>query len=215
MSSLKSQFITLEGVEGAGKSTQKDALCRLLDVNGVPYIETREPGGTSYAESIRELLLSHSDDAPSAKTELLLMFAARAQHLETRILPALEAGTWVICDRFTDATYAYQGGGRELPVDWIETLETLVQGAKRPDLTLIFDVPIEIGLARAGRRGALDRIESEELAFFERVRAMYQQIASRETDRVVMLDASSDIESVTESMIALLMTRWNLSCHLG
>ena len=215
MSNLKAQFITLEGVEGAGKSTQKDALCRLLDVNGVPYIETREPGGTSYAESIRELLLSHSDDAPSAKTELLLMFAARAQHLETRILPALEAGTWVICDRFTDATYAYQGGGRELPVDWIETLETLVQGTKRPDLTLIFDVPIEIGLARAGRRGALDRIESEELAFFERVRAMYQQIASRETDRVVMLDASSDIESVTESMIALLMTRWNLSCHLG
>ena len=215
MSNLKAQFITLEGVEGAGKSTQKDALCRLLDVNGVPYIETREPGGTSYAESIRELLLSHSDDAPSAKTELLLMFAARAQHLETRILPALEAGTWVICDRFTDATYAYQGGGRELPVDWIETLETLVQGAKRPDLTLIFDVPIEIGLARAGRRGALDRIESEELAFFERVRVMYQQIASRETDRVVMLDASSDIESVTESMIALLMTRWNLSCHLG
>ena len=215
MSNLKAQFITLEGVEGAGKSTQKDALCRLLDVNGVPYIETREPGGTSYAESIRELLLSHSDDAPSAKTELLLMFAARAQHLETRILPALEAGTWVICDRFTDATYAYQGGGRELPVAWIETLETLVQGAKRPDLTLIFDVPIEIGLARAGRRGALDRIESEELAFFERVRAMYQQIASRETDRVVMLDASSDIESVTESMIALLMTRWNLSCHLG
>ena len=204
MSSLKSQFITLEGVEGAGKSTQKDALCRLLDVNGVPYIETREPGGTSYA-----------DDSPSAKTELLLMFAARAQHLETRILPALEAGTWVICDRFTDATYAYQGGGRELPVDWIETLETLVQGAKRPDLTLIFDVPIEIGLARAGRRGELDRIESEELAFFERVRAMYQQIASRETDRVVMLDASSDIESVTASMIALLMTRWNLSCHLG
>ena len=181
----------------------------------VPYIETREPGGTPYAESIRELLLSHSDDAPSAKTELLLMFAARAQHLETKILPALEAGTWVICDRFTDATYAYQGGGRELPVDWIETLETLVQGAKRPDLTLIFDVPIEIGLAGAGRRGALDRIESEELAFFERVRAMYQQIASRETDRIVMLDASSDIESVTESMITLLMTRWNLSCHLG
>lgn len=215
MSNLKAQFITLEGVEGAGKSTQKDALCRLLDVNGVPYIETREPGGTSYAESIRELLLSHSDDAPSAKTELLLMFAARAQHLETRILPALEAGTWVICDRFTDATYAYQGGGRELPVDWIETLETLVQGAKRPDLTLIFDVPIELGLARAGRRGALDRIESEELAFFERVRATYRQIASLETDRVVMLDASSDIESVTESMIALLMTRWNLSCYLG
>ena len=146
MSSLKAQFITLEGVEGAGKSTQKDALCRLLDVNGVPYIETREPGGTSYAESIRELLLSHSDDAPSAKTELLLMFAARAQHLETKILPALEAGTWVICDRFTDATYAYQGGGRELPVDWIETLETLVQGTKRPDLTLILMCRLRLAL---------------------------------------------------------------------
>lgn len=215
MSSLKAQFITLEGIEGAGKSTQKEALCRLLDANRVPYIETREPGGTPYAESIRELLLSHSDDAPSAKTELLLMFAARAQHLKTKILPALEAGTWVICDRFTDATYAYQGGGRELPLDWIETLETLVQGAKRPDLTLIFDVPVAIGLGRAGRRGALDRIESEDLAFFERVRAMYQQIASRETDRVVMLDASSDVESVTESMISLLMIRWNLSCRPG
>ena len=215
MSIPKAQFITLEGVEGAGKSTQKQALCRLLDANGIPYIETREPGGTPYAESIRELLLSHSLDAPSAKTELLLMFAARAQHLETKILPALEAGTWVVCDRFTDATYAYQGGGRQLPVDWIETLETLVQGVKRPDLTLIFDVPIEIGLARAGRRGALDRIESEDIAFFERVRAMYQHIASRDTERVVTLDASADIETVTESMIALLMSRWNLSCHPG
>jgi dTMP kinase len=215
MSIPKAQFITLEGVEGAGKSTQKQALCRLLGANGIPYIETREPGGTPYAESIRELLLSHSEDAPSAKTELLLMFAARAQHLETKILPALEAGTWVVCDRFTDATYAYQGGGRQLPVDWIETLETLVQGAQRPDLTLIFDVPVEIGLARAGRRGALDRIESEDIAFFERVRAMYQHIASRDTERVVTLDASADVETVTESMIKLLMTRWNLSCHPG
>ena len=215
MSIPKAQFITLEGVEGAGKSTQKRALCRLLDANGIAYIETREPGGTPYAESIRELLLSHSEDTPSAKTELLLMFAARAQHLETKILPALEAGTWVVCDRFTDATYAYQGGGRQLPVDWIETLETLVQGVKRPDLTLIFDVPVEIGLARAGRRGALDRIESEDIAFFERVRAMYQRIASRDTARVVTLDASADVETVTESMIALLMTRWNLSCHPG
>jgi len=187
----------------------------LLDANGIPYIETREPGGTPYAESIRQLLLNHSQDTPTAKTELLLMFAARAQHLETKILPALEAGTWVVCDRFTDATYAYQGGGRQLPVDWIETLETLVQGVQRPDLTLIFDVPVEIGLARAGRRGALDRIESEDIAFFERVRAMYQHIASRDTERVVTLDASTDVETVTESMIALLMTRWNLSCHPG
>ena len=215
MSVPKPQFITLEGIEGAGKSTQKVALCRLLDANGITYIETREPGGTPYAESIRQLLLTRSEDAPSAKTELLLMFAARAQHLETKIIPALEAGAWVVCDRFTDATYAYQGGGRQLPVDWIQSLETLVQGVVRPDLTLIFDIPVEMGLARADLRGALDRIESEDIAFFERVRAMYQEIASRDTERVVTLDATADIDTVTESMITLLMTRWNLSCRPG
>ena len=215
MSVPKPQFITLEGIEGAGKSTQKVALCRLLDANGITYIETREPGGTPYAESIRQLLLTRSEDAPSAKTELLLMFAARAQHLETKIIPALEAGAWVVCDRFTDATYAYQGGGRQLPVDWIQSLETLVQGVRRPDLTLIFDMPVEMGLARADLRGALDRIESEDIAFFERVRAMYQEIASRDTERVMTLDATADIDTVTESMITLLMTRWNLSCRPG
>jgi dTMP kinase len=215
MSVPKPQFITLEGIEGAGKSTQKVALCRLLDANGITYIETREPGGTPYAESIRQLLLTRSEDAPSAKTELLLMFAARAQHLETKIIPALEAGVWVVCDRFTDATYAYQGGGRQLPVDWIQSLETLVQGVRRPDLTLIFDIPVEMGLARADLRGALDRIESEDIAFFERVRAMYQEIASRDTERVMTLDATADIDTVTESMITLLMTRWNLSCRPG
>ncbi|MGB1849259.1 MAG: dTMP kinase [Litorivicinaceae bacterium] len=215
MSVSKPQFITLEGIEGAGKSTQKVALCRLLDANGITYIETREPGGTPYAESIRQLLLTRSEDAPSAKTELLLMFAARAQHLETKIIPALEAGAWVVCDRFTDATYAYQGGGRQLPVDWIQSLETLVQGVRRPDLTLIFDIPVEMGLARADLRGALDRIESEDIAFFERVRAMYQEIASRDTERVMTLDATADIDTVTESMITLLMTRWNLSCRPG
>lgn len=215
MSVPKPQFITLEGIEGAGKSTQKVALCRLLDANGITYIETREPGGTPYAESIRQLLLTRSEDAPSAKTELLLMFAARAQHLETKIIPALEAGVWVVCDRFTDSTYAYQGGGRQLPVDWIQSLETLVQGVRRPDLTLIFDIPVEMGLARADLRGALDRIESEDIAFFERVRAMYQEIASRDTERVMTLDATADIDTVTESMITLLMTRWNLSCRPG
>jgi dTMP kinase len=215
MSVPKPQFITLEGIEGAGKSTQKVALCRLLDANGITYIETREPGGTPYAESIRQLLLTRSEDAPSAKTELLLMFAARAQHLETKIIPALEAGAWVVCDRFTDATYAYQGGGRQLPVDWIQSLEILVQGVRRPDLTLIFDIPVEMGLARADLRGALDRIESEDIAFFERVRAMYQEIASRDTERIMTLDATADIDTVTESMITLLMTRWNLSCRPG
>ena len=165
MRNQKAQFITLEGVEGAGKSTQKDALCELLDANGIRYIQTREPGGTPYAENIRALLLGSSDETPQAKTELLLMFAARAQHLETKILPALKRDIWVVCDRFTDATYAYQGGGRGLPSVWIQTLEKLVQGERVPDLTLFFDVPVEIGLERADRRGNLDRIESEDIEF--------------------------------------------------
>lgn len=215
MNQRQAQFITLEGVEGAGKSTQKDALCRLLDANGIEFIETREPGGTPYAEAIRELLLNHSDDSPCSKTELLLMFAARAQHLETKILPALESGIWVVCDRFTDATFAYQGGGRQLPLDWIVTLESLVQEGRRPDLTLIFDVPVEIGLARAGRRGSLDRIESEDIAFFERVRAMYRLIAEKNPERVVTLDATPDANQVTELMFSELMHRWDLSCHPG
>ncbi len=215
MNQRQAQFITLEGVEGAGKSTQKDALCRLLDANGIEFIETREPGGTPYAETIRELLLNHSDDSPCSKTELLLMFAARAQHLETKILPALESGIWVVCDRFTDATYAYQGGGRQLPLDWIVALESLVQEGRRPDLTLIFDVPVEIGLARAGRRGSLDRIESEDIAFFERVRAMYRLIAEKNPERVVTLDATPDANQVTELMFSELMHRWDLSCHPG
>ena len=145
----KAQFITLEGIEGAGKSTQKQALCQLLEANGIRYIETREPGGTPYAEEIRALLLDSSDEIPQAKTELLLMFAARAQHLETKILPALKRNLWVVCDRFTDATYAYQGGGRGLPDGWIQTLEKLVQDKRVPDVTLFFDVPVEIGLTRA------------------------------------------------------------------
>jgi dTMP kinase len=215
MNQRQAQFITLEGVEGAGKSTQKDALCRLLDANGIEFIETREPGGTPYAETIRELLLNHSDDSPCSKTELLLMFAARAQHLETKILPALESGIWVVCDRFTDATFAYQGGGRQLPLDWIVALESLVQEGRRPDLTLIFDVPVEIGLARAGRRGSLDRIESEDIAFFERVRAMYRLIAEKNPERVVTLDATPDANQVTELMFSELMHRWDLSCHPG
>ena len=209
------QFITLEGVEGAGKTTQKDALCVLMEANQIPYIETREPGGTPYAEAIRALLLDYTSDIPVAKTELLLMFAARAQHLETKILPALANGTWVICDRFTDATYAYQGGGRQLPKIWIEVLESLVQETRRPDLTLIFDVPAEIGLSRASRRGTLDRIEAEDIAFFERVRVSYQEIAKQDPDRVLTLDATNDVQTVTNRMYELLLSRWGLICRPG
>ncbi len=215
MRNQKAQFITLEGVEGAGKSTQKDALCELLDVNGIRYIETREPGGTPYAENIRALLLGSSDEAPQAKTELLLMFAARAQHLETKILPALKRDIWVVCDRFTDATYAYQGGGRGIPRGWIQTLEKLVQCERVPDLTLFFDVPVEIGLDRADRRGNLDRIESEDIEFFERVRRTYQEIATRDPGRVITLDATVNIERLTQEMISRLMGRWGLKCRPG
>ncbi len=215
MRNQKPQFITLEGVEGAGKSTQKDALCELLDANGIRYIETREPGGTPYAENIRALLLGSSDEAPQAKTELLLMFAARAQHLETKILPALKRDIWVVCDRFTDATYAYQGGGRGIPRGWIQTLEKLVQGERVPDLTLFFDVPVEIGLDRADRRGNLDRIESEDIEFFERVRRTYQEIATRDPGRVITLDATVNIERLTQEMISRLMGRWGLKCRPG
>ncbi len=215
MRNQKAQFITLEGVEGAGKSTQKDALCELLDANGIRYIETREPGGTPYAENIRALLLGSSDEAPQAKTELLLMFAARAQHLETKILPALKRDIWVVCDRFTDATYAYQGGGRGIPRGWIQTLEKLVQGERVPDLTLFFDVPVEIGLDRADRRGNLDRIESEDIEFFERVRRTYQEIATRDPGRVITLDATVNIERLTQEMISRLMGRWGLKCRPG
>lgn len=212
---MKAQFITLEGIEGAGKSLQKDALCRLLDANGIQFIATREPGGTPYAEAIRSLLLNKSSEPPVAMTELLLMFAARAQHLERLILPTLASGVWVICDRFTDATYAYQGAGRQIEMDWIRTLESLVQNERRPDTTLIFDVSVDTSMARVSQRGSLDRIESENLGFFNRVRDQYKRIASESPDRVLLIDATTEISSVTESMYGLLRKRWGLSCLPG
>ena len=211
----RGRFITVEGIEGVGKTTNIDFLVHAIEEHGLAVLTTREPGGTPAAERIREILVEHGEEPVPPVAELLLMFAARSLHVNNVIRPALDAGTWVVCDRFTDATYAYQGGGRQLPVDWIQSLETLVQGVRRPDLTLIFDIPVEMGLARADLRGALDRIESEDIAFFERVRAMYQEIASRDTERVMTLDATADIDTVTESMITLLMTRWNLSCRPG
>ncbi len=154
-------FVTLEGPEGAGKSTNRDYLAERLRERGIEVQLTREPGGTPLAERIRELLLAPSDEPMAADTELLLMFAARAQHLAGVIRPALARGAVVLCDRFTDATYAYQGGGRGLPVARIAPLESFVQGDLRPDLTLVFDLPVEIGLARAAARGRLDRFEQE------------------------------------------------------
>jgi len=197
-------FITLEGPEGAGKSTNREYLAERLRDQGLDVVMTREPGGTPLAERIRELLLAPSDEAMAVDTELLLMFAARAQHLAQVIRPALARGAVVLCDRFTDATYAYQGGGRGLSQARIATLETFVQGALRPDLTLVFDLPVEVGLARAAARGRLDRFEQEGQAFFEAVRQAYLQRAQGEPQRYSVLDAAQPLEAVQRAIDALL-----------
>lgn len=192
----RGQFITLEGIEGAGKSTQRDVVAACLAQAGLEVCLTREPGGSEIAEHIRAVLLDRDNAGMAADTELLLMFAARAEHLHKTILPALSAGQWVLCDRFTDATYAYQGGGRSVARERIAALETFVQGALRPDLTLLLDLPAEVGLARARGRSEPDRFESETLAFFDRVRAEYLGIAEREPSRVRCIDAQRDREQV-------------------
>ncbi|EJO92838.1 thymidylate kinase [Ectopseudomonas mendocina DLHK] len=197
-------FITLEGPEGAGKSTNREYLAERLREQGVDVVLTREPGGTPLAERIRELLLDPSDEPMAADTELLLVFAARAQHLQQVIRPALAKGSVVLCDRFTDATYAYQGGGRGLSIERIAQLEQFVQGELRPDLTLIFDLPVEIGLARAAARGRLDRFEQEGRGFFEAVRQAYLQRAAQAPQRYRVLDAGQTLAQVQADIDALL-----------
>ncbi|WP_194787750.1 dTMP kinase [Pseudomonas sp. UFMG81] len=197
-------FITLEGPEGAGKSTNREYLAARLREHGIDVVMTREPGGTPLAERIRELLLAPSDEVMAVDTELLLMFAARAQHLAEVIRPALARGAVVLCDRFTDATYAYQGGGRGLSVERIAILEAFVQGELRPDLTLVFDLPVEVGLARAAARGRLDRFEQEGQAFFEAVRQAYLQRAGQQPQRYSLLDAAQPLEAVQRAIDALL-----------
>jgi dTMP kinase len=197
-------FITLEGPEGAGKSTNREYLAERLREQGIDVLLTREPGGTPLAERIRELLLDPSDEPMAADTELLLVFAARAQHLQQVIRPALAKGSVVLCDRFTDATYAYQGGGRGLSIERIAQLEQFVQGELRPDLTLIFDLPVEIGLARAAARGRLDRFEQEGRGFFEAVRQAYLQRAEQAPQRYRVLDAGQTLAQVQADIDALL-----------
>ena len=199
----RGRFITLEGGEGAGKSTQLQTVAACLTAAGIPFLTTREPGGTPRAEAIRGLLLSPGEREPMAsETELLLMFAARAQHVKQRIEPALAAGTWVLCDRFTDATRAYQGGGRGLDLSQIEALAAWVHGDCWPDLTLLLDVPAAQGLARAEKRSAKDRIEQEALAFFERVRAHYLALAAAEPTRFRVIDAAPAEAAVTAQVMA-------------
>ncbi len=201
---MTGRFITVEGGEGAGKTTQLAFMREYLERAGQPVILTREPGGTELGEEIRTLLLGHRHDGMALSAETLLMFAARAEHLERVIRPSLAAGVWVLCDRFTDATYAYQGGGRGLPAARIAMLEDWVQDSLRPDLTLLFDLPVAVGLARAGRRGAADRFEREDWAFFARVRAAYLTRASQEPDRYRIVDADRPVEVVRIEVETLL-----------
>lgn len=196
-------FITLEGPEGAGKSTNREYLAELLIQAGIEVVLTREPGGTPLAERIRELLLAPDSEVMAVDTELLLMFAARAQHLAGVIRPALARGAVVLCDRFTDATYAYQGGGRGLAHERIAILEQFVQGDLRPDLTLVFDLPVEVGLARAAARGKLDRFEQEQQSFFEAVRQTYLARAAQAPERYRVLDAAQPLSQVQADLAAL------------
>jgi dTMP kinase len=189
-------FITIEGGEGVGKSTNIEFIKTTLEAKGIPCIVTREPGGTPLAEEIREVLIKNRDEHVVTETELLLMFAARAQHLYQKILPALDAGIWVISDRFTDATYAYQSGGRGVPSEKVALLENFVQGDVRPDLTLLLDAPIEVGMARAKSRGKLDRFEEEAAEFFNNVRNNYLSRAEAEPDRFNIIDATQSLALV-------------------
>ena len=197
---MRGRFITLEGGEGVGKTTNLQFIRGLIEGAGKRLRVTREPGGTPLAEKIRELLLNPAHKGMAPDCELLLMFAARAEHIDKLIRPALEAGEWVLCDRFTDATFAYQGAGRGLSKARILELEAMVQGDLRPDLTLLLDVPVEIGLQRASDRGEPDRFEQEARDFFERVRQGYLERAAAEPERFRVIDASRPLPEVQQQI---------------
>ncbi len=192
----RGKFITVEGIEGVGKSTNIDFLSSLIEKKGLAVIRTREPGGTPMAERIRELLLEHGEEPMTDIAELLLFFAARSVHIHNAIKPALLAGKWVVCDRFTDASRAYQGDGRGLNQETINTLADWVQEDLQPDLTILLDAPAEIGMDRAGRRGAADRLEIEKTDFYARVRDGYLALADSEPERFAVIDASQSLEQV-------------------
>lgn len=203
----KALFITAEGTEGVGKSTGLQTVCDVLEKAGVDYIRTREPGGTALGEALRGILLKKDSGFEiSADTELMLMFAARKQHVDTVIKPALEKGQFVICDRFTDATFAYQGGGRGISDEKIQALADWVHPDYQPDMTLLFDAPIEVGLQRAKKRGELDRFEEETLIFFNRVRDKYLRRANAAKDRFAIIDATRNKELVAEQIEAAMQT---------
>jgi len=199
--SYKGKFITFEGVEGAGKTTNIDFIAKKIKEAGHEILLTREPGGTEVGESIREILISKELPEMHSTTELLLMFAARAEHVQRVILPALNDGMWVLCDRFTDATYAYQGAGRGLDTRNISLLENMVQGNLRPDYTFLFDLDAEIGLSRARTRGETDRFEQQHIDFFNRVREQYLKMAHDDKDRFRLVEAQYKLEAVQTQIL--------------
>jgi len=202
----RGKFITLEGGEGVGKTTNLAFIGDYLQQHNIDVVVTREPGGTELAEKIRQLLLDNKSEAISETAELLMMFAARAQHIKHVIEPALAHGKWVLCDRFTDATYAYQGGGRNMKISTITWLENLVQGPLRPDLTLLLDAPVEIGIARVRKRGAFDRFESEKISFFDNVRRAYLLQADLYPERIKLIKANQPLTDVQRAIVDVLRT---------
>lgn len=208
MQMARGKFITVEGIEGTGKSTNIDFLVKLIASRQIEVIRTREPGGTPMAEKIRQLLLAHDEESLPPMAELLLFFAARSLHLKNMIVPALEAGRWVVCDRFTDASRAYQGGGRGIYGDRIEILAEWVQEGLEPDLTLLLDAPAEIGLQRARQRGEGDRMDNEELEFYRRVRQAYLALARLHPERFAVIDASRGIDAVQVAIEHCLHPIW-------
>ncbi len=201
---IRGKFITLEGGEGVGKTTNLHFIKDYIEEHSIPVVVTREPGGTPLAEKIRQLLLDNDSEAVSETAELLLIFAARAQHIKHVIEPALAQGTWVICDRFTDATYAYQGGGRNMRISTIEALENWVQGSLRPDLTILLDAPVEIGLERARQRSDFDRFESEKTNFFEQVRRAYLLQLELNPQRIKLIKANQPLIDVQKALLDLI-----------
>lgn len=200
----RGKFITLEGGEGVGKTTNLTFIKDYLQQQNIAVTVTREPGGTALAEKIRHLVLDIDGESITETTELLLMFAARAQHIQYVIEPALAQGNWVLCDRFTDATYAYQGGGRKVSIATIALLEQLVQGDLRPDLTLLLDAPIEIGMERAQKRGSFDRFEAEKISFFTGVRNMYLSRAAEQPKRIKVIQANHPLTDVQKDILAVM-----------
>jgi len=201
---MRGRFITLEGIDGAGKSTQAEYIAEILRRHAADLVVTREPGGTALGEQLRQLVL-HQPMTPRAET--LLVFAARAQHIEMVVEPALGAGRWVLCDRFTDATFAYQGGGRGIAEADIAVLERWVHAGLQPDLTLLFDVPPEVAAERLARSRAADRFEQEQMQFFARVRAVYAARAQRYADRFIVIDGTRDAETVRD-LVTDRLQRW-------